>query len=657
MKQQSDTTKWYKLFLLATFLTLASLSWGQTCPAGGTARNNWCPGQTYSDPNCRSGPPYSGTNSCTGYNNDEHQGYNIGYWAYDSAGSSGVNYPNSITAAYIDSSSIQNEAATFDVVPNTAAGTDEYMEFANSYVQAFNKSTGEPIFVNGNTFPVTYYPTPANGAWGPQQICNGNNLNIDWNISFDKLNKKWVLTGMAFNMGSNNNITAGALCIAVSTTDGLLQQDSQHCNFSGGYCSFWSTYGFNITTLLPSFEDNQVYYDDRPDYARFGTFVDGDYYVTFDVLDDEPGTNNGIIHGFVACQIDGQTVRSGSILTSISTNPLTCYERLDPNWTDSGEGFAKIHTLLPADMQTSATPSSTNGEYFLATVSPFVDGAPCVPTAPNQPCTSNQLAFWTWSNIQNRTTPYNVTTQESFIPGCYYTTGVTRPYGNTICVEQYGTSHEVDSVGDRLMGPLAYTYVSPCDDGSSFRPSCEYLAVTQTIQEDQNFNTNGNGYESTATGVRYYTMTAPTGSSTEPSILYEGDFYDTVNVPPQLYYWMPSNAIDASQNVAYTFNIGNFQPPSCPISCQANVYADTITPAGVVGTLSAVATGEGSITDTSNTSWGEYVSLTVDPDGEHFWGVGEYLTSDEANCDENYTSGCVWASAIFECENGSCVSP
>jgi hypothetical protein len=404
MKNRSYAVGWL-------FLALTSLGWGQTCPGGLTATNNWCGSYTALDANCRSG--FSG-GSCGVH-------YNVGFFA--KTGGSGN---PSISAPELNSD-WGSDVARPDVAPNASVGLSQYAEFANKYVQAYDKSAGLPIFIDDPNHQ-NFRPQPANGPWNSNQSCGVENN--DFTMSYDHVNGVWVLVGMAKVVGGSGNITKGVLCIAVSTLDNLIQSDT-HCDAQGVPCSFWSTYGFDITSLLPSVTVSGTVYYDLPDYARFGTWVkDGNYYVTFDLLDNEPSTtgNNGIIHGFAACQISGGTLRAGNEYNGSMTNPVTCYDRLNTNW-DSG-GFAQIHTLVPADSQNSSGPASTNGDYFLATVNPFVSGSPCVPSS-TQPCTSNRLAFWTWSNIQSKTTPNYVTTNSSFIPGCYYTGTGGRPYGDT----------------------------------------------------------------------------------------------------------------------------------------------------------------------------------------------------------------------------------
>ncbi len=118
---------------------------------------------------------------------------------------------------------------------------------------------------------------------------------------------------------------------------------------------------------------------------------------------------------------------------------------------------------------------------------------------------------------------------------------------------------------------------------------------------------------------------------------------------------MSSNAIDKDQNVGYTFNIDNVSSTSPEYP---SVYANTLSASGSPGTLELVQSGSGSITDSANQSWGEFVSMNVDPkDDLTFWGTGEYLTANETACDSSSTSNCTWSTAIFTCKKGSGLCP
>ncbi len=505
------------------------------------------------------------------------------------------------------------------------------MMFADGYVQAYTKSgtnAHEAIFANTNGGAA--HPQPANSPWetdgrdslGP--YCG--NEGVDFNLDYDHVNTPpgqgtpglWVLSGAA-------NPTIGTtlhrvLCIASSAQDDLYNNDGN---------SYWSAYAFDLTgsvtpaIFMPS--HSSVY--DLADYPRFGNWVDG-YYMTFDFIN--VGTD--AIEGFAVCKLDSADISQGN-----EANSATCFAYL-PTATPP-----MIHTLLPADMQSDSYPTGTAGEFFLATVNPGSDGNPCTTITP--PCTSNTLAFWTWggttNGITNRTTPTNISVS-TFTPGCY---NLGNP-ADTVCVPQPGgTMNIVDSVGDRLMSPLAYNFLvcgfNERNPNGSYLCG-EYLAVTQTIQEDGT---------SQRTGVRYYTIVDP---STAPSVLDSGDFQSSSG----LFYWMPSNAIDGSGNVAYTFTVGGS-------STNPSIYAASVNTSGTAGSPTVAQSGSGAITDTCNQHWGEYVSVSIDPsDGRTFWGTGQYQNVNESTCHAAVLgcntadySGCNWTTAIFTCKAGSGFCP
>jgi hypothetical protein len=198
------------------------------------------------------------------------------------------------------------------------------------------------------------------------------------------------------------------------------------------------------------------------------------------------------------------------------------------------------------------------------------------------------------------------------------------------------------------MSRLAYRYFTPCQEHSILATSCEYLAVTQTIQEDSTTQ---------RTGVRYYALVAPSGSQTAPSVLYQGDFVDSGN---SLFYWMPSNAIDKNQNIGYTFSVGNGSTYPCS-------YYDTLNDLGATGTativpsLSCNGSENGNPAD-GNQYWGEYFSTTIDPkDDLTLWSASEYFQTDQTYCTptgQNHAwDGCNWYTAIYSCKKGDSNCP
>jgi len=111
---------------------------------------------------------------------------------------------------------------------------------------------------------------------------------------------------------------------------------------------------------------------------------------------------------------------------------------------------------------------------------------------------------------------------------------------------------------------------------------------------------------------------------------------------------MPSNAIDKNGVVGYTFAVGDLS------TTHPSIAADTLDGVGNQGLPTVVQGGSGSIIDTSNQHWGEYVSTSVDPsDDLTFWSTGQYLPSDEGSCDQTTKMGCNWLTQVFYCKKGT----
>jgi hypothetical protein len=148
------------------------------------------------------------------------------------------------------------------------------------------------------------------------------------------------------------------------------------------------------------------------------------------------------------------------------------------------------------------------------------------------------------------------------------------------------------------MSNLAYRYFAPCDEHAVLAVSCEYLAVTQAVQEDS---------QTQRTGVRYYTFIAPCNLNTPPNLLYEGDIQNE-----DYFYWMPSNAIDGDQIVAYTFSATGVNLES---EVYPSIWWETLSQFGILGTANGTETTGLTFGGSENTSMN---GLT--PDGNQYWG-------------------------------------
>jgi hypothetical protein len=495
------------------------------------------------------------------------------------------------------------------VGPTNAQGVGQYLEFANNYVQAFDRGTGNGIF-----------STSPGGSAGPQLIntlfapggasycVNGS---LDGLASYDRIDGVFVLANIFMPGGTGNYY----YCIGVSTASDLVPPN----NLEGfNSLSYWNVYAYNITPAIPTNIQGHSYF---PDYARFGTWSDG-FYVTWDLEDKD---ENYDIVGFEVCQLD-----KADMVAGLSSKRPVCYTYI-PSYVagSGGTNNSLIHTLLPADFEGSLPiPSTSAGEYFLAQVNPSNPGTNN--QCSQAPCSSDQLAFWTWPGFVSGAGPafINLSTR-SYTPGCY---NRKHPY-NTLCIpEPYGGV--IDSVGDRLMSRLAYRYIT------SGTGRGEVLAVTQTVRESA---TTGR------TGIHYYKILA--GSN--PSVVFLGDIQDTTNY---FFYSMPSVAMDKNGDLGIIFTATGSTASGSVTNYDPSPFVVTIGSGGKKGTPVAILSNSGaSGQDETDNFWGEYVSMSSDPNDDlTFWAVDEYMNGDQiANCSATIGSGCTWATRIYTCQKGS----
>jgi hypothetical protein len=494
------------------------------------------------------------------------------------------------------------------VGPTNSSGVGQYMEFADNFVQAFDKGTGNGIFAskaNG-----TAAPLPISTLFSPGGATYCINPSLDGIATYDRIDGVFVLANI-FNKGGTYYLCTGVSAAAGSVPASNLEgTDGQ---------SPWNPYVYNLNPAIPLNAEGVAYF---PDYLRFGTWADG-FYVSWDLEDPSKGYD---IVGFEVCQLD-----KADIIAGLSSNPPQCYTYI-PSYVvgTSGTDRSLIHTVLPADFEgENSIPSNTAGEYFLALVNPSNAGTDIQCSVP--PCSSNQLAFWTWSGLTSGAAPTYVTlTGHAFTPGCY---SPKTPY-NTYCVpEPYGRT--IDGLGDRLSYRLAYRYVTGT-------PSAEYLAVAHTVQEASNTK---------RTGIRYYKIQA--GSIPKPVLV--GDIQDKVNF---YFLSMPSVAMDKSGNLGITYTVTGNTSHGSHSNYDPSPYFVTVSATGTEGTPVAILNNSGSSgQDETDQDWGEYVSVSSDPDDDStFWAVDEYMNGNQVG-DCSYKlgigSGCTWASKVFTCQKGS----
>ena len=493
------------------------------------------------------------------------------------------------------------------VGPTNSSGVGQYLEFAGNFVQAFDKASGNGIFCCGLD-GVSAAPQSLSALLSTSGYCVGPSF--DGIASYDRVDGAFVLANI-FNVVDKTTMTSTYnLCIAVSTA-GASQPAS---NLEG---AAWNSYAYSLTPAIPlnpNLPANTPPTPYFPDYLRFGTWTDG-FYVSWDL---EDSFNNFNIVGFEVCKLD-----KTDIILGLSSTPPQCYTYIPNYILNTAEDRSLIHTLLPADFEgANPPPSTTVGEYFLALVNPRNPGTNQTCSSTTVPCTSNQLAFWTWTGLMNGNAPTFITLpSHSFTPGCY---NPHDPY-NTFCVpEPYGGFS--DGLGDRLAYRLAYRYVT----GTT---NAEYLAVAHTVQENANQQT----------GIRYYKIAA----GATPQLVLTGDIQDATN-----FLSMPSVAMDQTGDLGITYTETGASYDPSPFFITVDSSGNQGTPVAILGGTSGT-TGQ----DETDENWGEYVSVTTDPtDDLTFWAVDEYMNGDQSsNCNIKQLNGagCTWASKIFTCQKGS----
>ena len=169
--------------------------------------------------------------------------------------------------------------------------------------------------------------------------------------------------------------------------------------------------------------------------------------------------------------------------------------------------------------------------------------------------------------------------------------------GGGTCIQQPGTSQQLDSLGDRLMYRLAYRNLG----------NHEAIVVNHSV-------TNGS-----SVGVRWYELRGPFASGT-PTVYQQGTF-----APDTDYRWMGSMAMDKNGDIAMGYSTSSAS--TFPTIRFTGRTPDTTTyPLNTMAPETTMEVGGGS--QTGYTRWGDYTALRIDPsDDTTFWYTNEYYPS------------------------------
>lgn len=333
----------------------------------------------------------------------------------------------------------------FDVDPNGAVGTKQYLEWTNVAFQAFDKVTFQPVWSS---------PQPAAPLWTQHNQNGCASITGDGYVLFDRLASRWVIAA------HNSPGISGTYfyCVAISNTDDLASSTLK-----------WYTYSFKLNPVLGT---NSLGNPLFPDWPKLGTWIDA-YYLAFDLLDPN---NHYQPVGAVACALD-----RANMLNNAPTHPMQCFS--DPAKPPTSSRYLS-HSLIPADIEGTTPPPAGRHEYLVSIQNP---------TLFNSATTTSAINLWDfhvdWVTPSNSTFTNNTLMVAAYTPGCY---SVSNP-GNTFCVPEpilnpNGTHHRIDSVGDRLMPRLSYRNFG----------SYESFVFAQTIRTGQTSNQQ--------TGIRWYEL-------------------------------------------------------------------------------------------------------------------------------------------------------
>ncbi len=283
------------------------------------------------------------------------------------------------------------------------------------------------------------------------------------------------------------------------------------------------------------------------DYPKFGVWPDG-YYASYNIF----SSSNGQFLGPQVCAYNRAAMLVGNAETPV------CFQQTNYDYS-----------FLPSDLDGTTAPPSGEPNFFLELAQPSA-------------LTLNtfHVDFVTPSN-STFTGPTSITVA-SFAEACN---------GGT-CIPQYGTSQQLDSLGDRLMHRLAYRNFG----------DHEALVANHSV-------TAGS-----SVGVRWYEIRSPNGT---PTVYQQGTY-----APDSSYRWMGSIAMDNSGDIAVGYSMSpSTQYPS--IIYSGRIPSD---PLGVLEPEDYITLGGGYQGGYSR--WGDYTSMSIDPvDGCTFWYTNEYYTS------------------------------
>ncbi|HVI11130.1 MAG TPA: hypothetical protein VND65_22810 [Candidatus Binatia bacterium] len=381
----------------------------------------------------------------------------------------------------------QVHSTDFTVDPSGAVGTKQFLEYVNTYYQAYSKTSPyTPVWSTPQsiTTPFAAYP-------------NCSTITGDGEILFDHLASRWVI-------GAHTSVpNQYYYCVAVSNTDDLSSP-----------ALAWYAYEISLNSILGQNSHGDYYF---PDWPKLGTWADA-YYLTIDLNDVD---NSYLEVGTVVCALDRT-----NMLTGATPRTQQCFK----NPTKVTGSLYLSHSLIPADIDGTTAPPSGREEYLASIQNPPNNG---------QTITSGQFNLWAfhvdWNVPANSTFTRSMIADAQYIPGCYDLVVVAQ----TFCVPEPSsatTNNYVDSVGDRFMPRFAYrnfgTYesflvshtiqVSKTSEQTAVRWYELRGSGTPTLYQDGNINPDSTTYRFVPSIAQDHDGNAMIGYSVSSSTLHPG---------------------------------------------------------------------------------------------------------------------------------------
>ena len=431
-------------------------------------------------------------------------------------------------------------------------GPNHYVEAINNAFAVFDK-TGTML-----AGPVSYDTLFAPLTGTPCQNQNAG----DPFVMYDQIADRWVISDFAFPglPGSGPFFQ----CIAVSQTNDPV---------AGG----WFLYAVQHEPSQPTWVG---------DYPKMALWTEpgpgGAYHLTVNLFD---GPSLGF-RGVRVFAFDRAAMLNGD------ANPTAIA------FTLGLAGVGDSYSFVPANFRTANPPPAGRDEMVLAIDSPASGGV----TLTQVHARFFHVDFATPGNSTFGVGADHTPNAEISVNG--FIDAFTSAAGFTI-VPQQGVGDRIDTLGDKIMTPVAYRFDGGTESLWASNTVCTDAACTQP------------------TGVRWYQFDVTGG--TFPATPVQQQTW--TNNDDGLYRFMPSIAVDQNGNAAIGY------ATSSSTAFPGIRYAGRLSsdpPSNLGQGEATLFSGAGSQTGT-NGRWGDYSMTTIDPaDNMTFWTVGEYYANTSA---------------------------